>query len=90
MSRNGSGVYSKPAGTTAIANTTIESAKYNSTVDDLVADANLARPIVAGERFDKSNLAVKRPANGLSPMRWDEVVGRIASRSFSLDELIEL
>ena len=48
MSRNGSGIYSKPAGTTAIANTTIESAKYNSTVDDLVADANLARPIVAG------------------------------------------
>ncbi len=48
MPRNGSGVYSKPAGTTAVPNTTIESAKYNDTIDDLVADANAARPITAG------------------------------------------
>jgi len=48
MPRNGSGVYSKPAGTTAIADTLIESAKYNQTIDDLVADANEARPITAG------------------------------------------
>lgn len=48
MPRNGSGVYSKPAGTTAVADTTIESAKYNSTIDDLVQDANAARPITAG------------------------------------------
>ena len=48
MPRNGSGVYSKPAGTTAVPDTTIESAKYNSTIDDLVQDANTARPITAG------------------------------------------
>lgn len=48
MSRNGSGVYSKPAGTTAVSGTTIESAKFNSVIDDLVDDANAARPIVAG------------------------------------------
>lgn len=48
MPRDGSGVYSKPAGTTAVANTVIESAKYNSQVDDMVADANAARPITAG------------------------------------------
>lgn len=48
MSRNGAGVYSKPAGTTAVAGTTIESSKYNQTIDDLVNDANLARPVVAG------------------------------------------
>lgn len=48
MPRNGSGVYSKLAGTTAVPNTTIESAKYNSTIDDIAADLNLARPIVAG------------------------------------------
>ncbi len=48
MPRNGSGVYSKPAGTTAVSGTTIESAKYNSVVDDLVTDANTPRPIVAG------------------------------------------
>lgn len=46
--RNGSGVYSKPAGTTASPNTTIESSKFNAVIDDLVADANAARPITAG------------------------------------------
>jgi N,N'-diacetyllegionaminate synthase len=49
-----------------------------------------ARPIRAGETFDATNLTAKRPGNGLSPMRWDEVIGRRASRDFSQDELIEL
>lgn len=48
MSRNGSGVYSKPAGTTAVANTTILSAKFNEVIDDIVTDLNTARPVVAG------------------------------------------
>ncbi|WP_448729433.1 hypothetical protein [Agrobacterium sp. 22-209-1] len=48
MPRNGSGVYSKPAGTTAVPNTTIESAKFNQVVDDLVQDANFPRPPTAG------------------------------------------
>jgi N,N'-diacetyllegionaminate synthase len=49
-----------------------------------------SRRIRAGERFDETNLAVKRPGTGLSPMRWDEVLGRVAPRDFSPDELIEL
>ena len=48
MPRDGSGVYSAPAGTTATPNTTIESAKYNALVSDLVSDANAARPVTAG------------------------------------------
>lgn len=48
MPRNGSGVASKPAGTTAVPNTQIESAKYNSTIDDIYALLNDALPIVAG------------------------------------------
>lgn len=48
MPRDGSGVYSAPAGTTATPNTTIESSKYNALVADLVADANAARPVTAG------------------------------------------
>lgn len=48
MPRNGSGVYSPPAGTLATTLTPIESAKYNAFVNDLTADANLARPISAG------------------------------------------
>lgn len=38
MPRNGSGVYGLPAGTTAVSNTTIESAKYNAATVD-IADA---------------------------------------------------
>jgi microcystin-dependent protein len=48
MPRDGSGVYTKPANTTASPNTTIESTKYNTTIDDLVTDANTDRPVVAG------------------------------------------
>lgn len=43
-----------------------------------------------GESFSEFNLAVKRPGTGLSPMLWDEVVGRKAQRNFAADELIEL
>jgi N-acetylneuraminate synthase len=46
------------------------------------------RPIHAGEVFSEGNVAAKRPAGGLSPMRWDEVVGRPAPRDFDTDEPI--
>jgi len=48
MPRDGSGIYTTPAGTTAVPDTTIESAKYNANVADVAADLNAARPIVAG------------------------------------------
>jgi len=40
--------------------------------------------------FSEQNLTLKRPGTGISPMRWDEVLGKIASRNFITDELIEL
>lgn len=49
-----------------------------------------AKLIRAGERFTAENLAVKRPGTGISPMRWSEVLGRVAGRDFVMDELIEL
>ena len=49
-----------------------------------------ARPIKAGEVFSEDNLMAKRPGTGISPMQWDEVIGRTAPRNFSEDELIEL
>jgi N,N'-diacetyllegionaminate synthase len=48
------------------------------------------RPIRAGEHFTVDNITVKRPGVGMSPMRWDEVLGRRALRDFQPDELIEL
>jgi len=49
-----------------------------------------ATAIRAGECFTEVNLAVKRPGTGISPMRWDEILGRTAIRDFEADELIEL
>ncbi len=49
-----------------------------------------ARDIKAGEVFTEENLAVKRPGDGISPMRWDEVIGMVAKRDFPYDTLIEL
>ncbi len=46
-------------------------------------------PIRAGEILTEVNLGVKRPGNGISPMRWDEFIGRTATRDFKLDELID-
>ncbi len=46
--------------------------------------------IKAGEIFTEENLTVKRPGNGISPMRWEEVIGTKAIRNFAEDELIEL
>lgn len=49
-----------------------------------------AVPIRAGQKFTPKNVTAKRPGTGLSPARWDEVIGRSALRDFAQDELIEL
>lgn len=49
-----------------------------------------SQAIRAGEVFTDRNITVKRPGTGISPMLWDEVVGRKATRDFAADELIEL
>ena len=49
-----------------------------------------SRAIKAGETLSEENITVKRPGNGISPMRWDEVLGLCAKRDFLPDELIEL
>jgi N,N'-diacetyllegionaminate synthase len=49
-----------------------------------------ARDIKTGEILTEENLTVKRPGNGISPMRWDEVVGSRAIRDFKADHLIEI
>lgn len=49
-----------------------------------------ASDINAGDIFTEKNIALKRPGNGISPMLWDEVIGKCAIRDFKEDELIEL
>ena len=42
-----------------------------------------------GELFTEDNLAIKRPGDGISPMRWFEVLGKTAKRDYLDDELID-
>lgn len=46
--------------------------------------------IKKGAIFTLNNITAKRPGTGISPMLWDEVLGKTASRNFDPDELIEL
>ncbi|EEP61156.1 N-acetylneuraminate synthase [Sulfurihydrogenibium yellowstonense] len=48
------------------------------------------REIKKGEIFTEDNITVKRPGNGISPMRWYEVLGKVALKDYKEDELIEL
>ena len=47
-------------------------------------------PIKKGEILNTSNLSVKRPGNGISPMKWHDIIGTKAIKDFESDQLIEL
>ncbi len=49
-----------------------------------------AKDIAAGEIFTEDNLTTKRPGTGISPMKWEEVIGKKAKRIFKVNDLIEL
>ena len=44
--------------------------------------------IKKGEILSEEKLAIKRPGNGISPMRWDEIIGTIATKDYQEDEMI--
>lgn len=46
--------------------------------------------IKKGDRFTEFNITTKRPGIGVSPMKWDEVIGKVACQDFHEDELIKL
>lgn len=49
-----------------------------------------SRAIEAGDVFTAENITAKRPGTGISPMLWDDVIGKKSLRDFALDELIDL
>ena len=65
-----------------------ESEKKNIEVARKSIVAN--RAIKAGEILTEENITTKRPGNGISPMRWKEVLGTVAVKDFEEDEFIEL
>lgn len=68
--------------------TPTETEKKNQTVarKSIVARCNIKK----GETFTIENITTKRPGDGISPMKWNEVLGRSAIRDFEEDELIEI
>lgn len=47
-----------------------------------------ATSIAQGEVFTAENITIKRPGSGISPMKWDELIGSTASKTYQEDELI--
>ena len=50
----------------------------------IIAKCNIKK----GELFSEDNLSIKRPGNGISPMRWDEIIGIQSSKNYKEDEII--
>ena len=48
-----------------------------------------ATRIEIGEVLSKENITTKRPAGGISPMLWDEIIGTKALKGYNCDEMIE-
>lgn len=48
-----------------------------------------AKDIVRGEVYTEDNLTTKRPGNGISPMKWHQIIGQIADKDYKKDELIQ-
>ena len=46
--------------------------------------------IKKGDKFSEYNIIPKRPADGLSPMLWNKVIGKIAKKNFKEDDKIEI
>ncbi len=44
--------------------------------------------IHAGEAFGDHNMTTKRPGSGISAMRWDEIIGSLATRDYEADDMI--
>ena len=45
--------------------------------------------ITKGQKFSYDNLTVKRPATGVSPLRWDRYIGKKSKKNYEIDDLIK-
>lgn len=49
-----------------------------------------SKGIKKGTVFTEKNVTTKRPGNGINPMEWEKVIGKIAKKDFAKDDIIEL
>lgn len=66
--------------------TSSESQNIHVVRKSIVAKTNIKQ----GDVFTDLNLTTKRPATGLNPMKWNDIIGKIATRDFQIDECIEI
>jgi N,N'-diacetyllegionaminate synthase len=50
----------------------------------IVAKLNIKQ----GDTLSEENLTIKRPSTGINPMKWDDIIGTVAKKDYSIDELI--
>ena len=61
-----------------------ESENINIARKSIVAITDIKK----GDIFSEYNLTVKRPGTGLSPVFWNEIIGKISTKDFPKDSLI--
>ena len=61
-----------------------ESVNINVVRKSIVANQDIKK----GDLLTDKNITVKRPGNGINPMKWDEVIGSTALKNYNADELI--
>ena len=68
----------------------IKKASLSEEKNKLIARKSIVakKPIKRGEILSDANITSKRPGSGISPMQWDDVIGKIALRDFDMDEFI--
>ena len=66
--------------------------KHSEIKNALVARKSLfaKKNIRKNELFTEENICAKRPGNGISPMRWEEIIGTKSKRDFNIDDMIEI
>ncbi|TGN18246.1 N-acetylneuraminate synthase family protein [Leptospira idonii] len=48
----------------------------------------LSRDLSKGTRIQEKDITFKRPAHGISPIHWDEIIGRVVNRDLSEDHIL--
>jgi N,N'-diacetyllegionaminate synthase len=61
-----------------------ESVNINIVRKSIIANQEIKK----GDLLTDKNIAVKRPGNGISPMKWDSIIGTIATKDYKMDDLI--